>query len=60
MLFPHLCGSRTQDVDQQLWPGADSNIRLHLIKLFEEKKVTRSEGEGGQVRWSLDSERARL
>ena len=58
-----LCASHTcvaQDVDQQLWLGADSNVKLHLIKLLEEAKVTKTEGEDGLVRWTLAVEPAKL
>jgi hypothetical protein len=46
-----------QDVDRNLWPGAESNVKLHLIKLLEEAKVTRTEGQDeGEVRWLLTLE----
>lgn len=45
-----------QDVDRNLWPGAESNVKLHLVKLLEEDKVTRMEGQDGEVRWSLTLE----
>ena len=45
-----------QDVDRNLWPGAESNVKLHLVKLLEEDKVTRMEGQDGEVRWSLTPE----
>ena len=38
-----------------LWPGAESNVKLHLIKLLEEGKVNRRE-EGGMPTWSLKTE----
>ena len=28
-----------QDVDRNLWAGAENNVRLHLEKLCQEKKV---------------------
>ena len=42
-----------QDVDKKLWSGAESNVKLHLFKLLEEGKVTRTKGEDGVVLWSL-------
>ena len=51
VFFPHTWV--VQDVDQKLWPGAESNIKLHLIKLLEEEKVTKTESKDSLVRWSL-------
>ena len=43
-----------QDVDQSLWLGAESNVKLHLYKLLAEEKVTKIELEDGIVRWKLN------
>lgn len=42
-----------KDVDQSLWFGADSNVKLHLYKLLAEGTVTTTEQEDGTVRWKL-------
>ena len=51
----HTCVA-VQDVDRKLWLGAESNVKLHLIKLLEEGKVSRTEQQDGEVRWSLTLE----
>lgn len=57
VLFPHLCDVSTlQDVDEKLWLGAESNVKLHLVKLLEEGKVNRREGDDGDSLWSLTLE----
>ena len=55
-MFSHTCVVLVQDVDRKLWPGAESNVKLHLVKLLEEAKVARTEGQDGEVRWSLTLE----
>lgn len=54
-MFSHTCVVLVQDVDRKLWLGAESNVKLHLVKLLEEAKVTRT-GQDGEVRWSLTLE----
>ena len=52
----HTCVVVVQDVDKKLWLGAEGNVKLHLVKLLEEQKVSRIEGEDGEIRWSLTLE----
>ena len=55
-MLSHTCVVLVQDVDRKLWLGAESNVKLHLVKLLEEAKVARTEGQDGEVRWSLTLE----
>ena len=51
-----MCSNWDQDVDQMLWPGAENNVKQHLDKLLQEKRVHKLKQDDSDVyEWILSS-----